>query len=60
MSVEEWIDEARIRARLCWRDETTQHLIMEPALVETIAQAIAAWMETAATYAKNADYWREK
>ena len=60
MSDNEWIDEARIRARLCWRDETTQHLIMEPALVEVIAQAIASWMETAATYSKNADYWRGK
>ena len=60
MSDNQCIEEARIRARLCWRDETTKHLIMEPALLEVVAQAIAAWMETAATYAKNADYWREK
>ena len=60
MSDNQWIDEARIRARLCWRDETTKHLIMEPDLVEIIAQAIASWMETAAANSKNADYWQGK
>ena len=60
ISDNQWIDEARIRARLCWRDDTTKHLIIEPAIVEVVAQAIASWMKTAATYSKNADYWRGK
>ena len=60
MNDDQWIDEARIRARLCWRDETTKHLVMEPALAEVVARVIASWMETAATYAKNADYWLGK
>jgi hypothetical protein len=33
---------------------------MDADLAEAVAQRIAAWMETAAMYARNAAYWRSR
>lgn len=60
MSDNKWIEEARVVAARCWCNETTKHLIMDPALAEVVARIIASWMETAAMYSKNTDYWRGK
>ena len=53
-----WIEEARELAAQCWCDEETKDREMDPVLAEAIAKRIADWMETAALYAKNADYYR--
>jgi len=54
-----WIDEARVIASQCWCAPETEDIIMNPALAEIFAQRIAAWMEEAALYQKNSDYWRD-
>ena len=53
-----WMDEARQIAAQCWGDEETKGKVMDPALAEAVAKRIAVWMETAAQYAKNTDYYR--
>jgi hypothetical protein len=53
-----WIEEARAAAAQCWCDETTKHLVLDPALAEAVARRIAAWMDTAAQHARNEEYWR--
>lgn len=55
-----WMDEARQQAAQCWCDETTKHLVMDPALAEVIARHIAVWMDTGAQHARNESYWRER
>lgn len=45
-------------AAQCWCDATTEHLVMEPALAEAFARRLAAWMVTAAQYARNVAFYQ--
>jgi hypothetical protein len=54
----EWMDEAREIAAQCWCDPETQDRGMDVVLGEAFAKRLAHWMETAAQYARNADYYR--
>lgn len=54
----DWIEEARYLAAQCWCDEETSNIEMDPRLAESVARRIAAWMDTAAQYARNEEYYR--
>jgi len=54
----DWLPEARVRAAQCWCEPETSGIEMDVRLAEAVAKAIAGWMQEAAQYAKNADYWR--
>ncbi len=58
MSREQWMPEARAMAAQCWCDDETKHIVMDTALAEAIAKRIAAWMDTAADFARNEDFYR--
>ena len=51
------IEMAREMAAQCWCDDETKHLVMEPALAEAVARRIDSWMEIAAEYARNAEFY---
>lgn len=51
--------EARKLAAQCWCDEETSGTEMDVVLAEAVARRIAAWMDTAAQMARNADYYRD-
>jgi hypothetical protein len=53
-----WIEEARAMAAQCWCDPETSDREMDVVLAEAVAQRIAGWMDTAAQYARNEDYYR--
>ena len=53
-----WIDEARQIAAQCWCEEATSGKTMDPELAEAVAQKLATWMDTAAEYARDADFYR--
>lgn len=57
--METWMEEARHIAAQCWRDNETKHKEMDSDLAEAMAKRIAGWMEIAAQYAKNSDYYRD-
>lgn len=44
-------------AAQCWRDPETSDRVMDVALAEAVARRIAGWMDTAAQYARNADFY---
>lgn len=56
-TIETWMPEARAQAAQCWCDEETKDREMDVVLAEAIARRIAAWMDTAAMYGRNAAYW---
>ena len=45
-------------AAQCWCDETTKGIVMDPVLAESVARRIAAWMDTAAQFSRNQEYYR--
>lgn len=53
-----WIGEARQIAAQCWCDDETKDRVMDAALAEAVAKRIAAWMDTAAQFARNEDFYR--
>lgn len=53
-----WMGEARMSAAQCWCDEATSGREMDPQLAEAVARRIAAWMDTAAVFARNEDFYR--
>lgn len=57
MSDSAWIGEARQLAAQCWCDPETSDREMDVALAEAVARRIAAWMDTAAEYARNQEYY---
>ena len=57
-TVGDWIEEAKGIAAHCWLEPETSDLVFDPALAEVIANRAAAWMDTAAQYARNAAYYR--
>lgn len=59
-TIKTWLPEARVQAAQCWCDKTTSGKEMDVALAEVIARKIAVWMNTAAQYARDAEYWRER
>jgi hypothetical protein len=56
----DYMPEARQLAAQCWCDPETSDRVMDPTLAEAVARRIALWMETAAFYSRNEDYWRER
>lgn len=54
----DFMDEARQLAAQCWCDPETSDKVMDPALCEAVAKRIAAWMDTAAQFARNEDFYR--
>ena len=53
-----WMGEARQLAAQCWCDPSTSDREMDPELAEAVARRIAAWMDTAAMFARNEDFYR--
>lgn len=53
------LEEARAIAAQCCCDSKTKNLEMNSTLVENVAQQIANWIETAAMYGRNANYYHE-
>jgi hypothetical protein len=54
-----FIQEARQQAAQCWCDPETSHITMDPLIAEAVAVRIAGWMETAAQFCKNTEYYRD-
>ena len=54
----DWMEEARGLAAQCWCDKETEHMEFDAVLAEAVAKRIANWMETAAQYHRNTDYYR--
>jgi hypothetical protein len=52
------IELARLIAAQAWCDEETKHLEMEPNLCEAFAMRLAGWLETAAQFDRNANFYR--
>lgn len=55
-----WWDEAMVSASQIWCDEETKDIQMDARLAKAAAKRIAMWMESAAMFCRNADFWREK
>lgn len=53
-----YMEEARMIAGAVWCDEETKDKVMDPELAEAFAKRLATWMETAAMFSKNADFYR--
>ena len=56
--MEQHMEQARMLAAQCWCDEETSSTEMDATLAEAVARRIAAWMETAAQMARNAEFYR--
>lgn len=49
---------AREMAARCWCDKETEHLEMNAVLAEAFAKRLACWLESAAQFSRNADFYR--
>ena len=58
MAIEDYMDEARGLAAHSWCDDETSHLVMIPELAEAVARRLAAWMDNAAEFCRNMQYYR--
>ena len=58
MSIDQWMPEARALAAQCWCDKETEHKEMDSVLAEAVAIRIATWMDTAAQFARNEEFYR--
>jgi hypothetical protein len=56
--MEKFMEEARMIAAQCWCDDENKKTEMDAALAESFARRIAAWMDTAAMFSRNADFYR--
>ena len=54
-----WSKEALEAAAQCWCDPETSGKTMDVVLSKAIAKRIEQWMDTAAQYARDSDYYRE-
>jgi hypothetical protein len=45
-------------AAQCWRDVETKHIEMDSALAHAFAKRLEQWMDTAAQFSRNADFYR--
>lgn len=54
----DWMDEAREVAAQLWCDKRVENRVMDTEFAEVIAEKIAGWMEIAAQYSRNADFYR--
>ena len=59
MSIDVWLPEARQIAAQCWCDPETSKTVMDGVLAESVARRIAAWMDTAAEFARNMEFYRD-
>lgn len=55
---ERHMETARQLAAQCWCDKETEHIVVEPVLVEAVAKRIAMWMESAAQFSDGSTYYR--
>ena len=53
-----WIEQARELAAQAWCDPETSHIEMNTVLAEAVAKRIVCWIDTAAQYARNVDYYK--
>ncbi len=53
-----YIEEARQIAAQCWCDDETKHIEMDIVLAEAVAKRIAAWMDSAAQFSRNEEFYR--
>ena len=53
-----YLEEARQIAAQCWCDDETKHIEMNVALAEAVAQRIAAWMDSAAQFCRNQEFYQ--
>lgn len=56
-TIETWMPEARQFATQCWCDPETSDRIMDTELCEAVARRIAVWMDSAAQFGRNADFY---
>ena len=54
----DWMPEARIEAAGCWSD--VGHVEVDTRLAEVFARKLAGWIQTAALFSENSDYWRAR
>ena len=54
----DFMDEARQCAAQCWTDDQTSSIEMDVRLAEAVAVRIAGWMDEAARYAKDMEFYR--
>ncbi len=57
-TLETWMPEARQIVAQCLCDEETKGIEMDTRLAEACAKRIAAWMDSAAQFARNEEYYR--
>lgn len=55
----ERLREAREIAARAWCEPLTERIPMDPALAEEFANILAGWIETAAQFARNSDFYRD-
>jgi hypothetical protein len=53
-----FMNEARQLAAQCWCDKETENIEMDVRLAEAMARRLAAWMEDAARFSLNEQYYR--
>ena len=58
MNMEQYMEQARMIAAQCWRDDETSGKEMDATLAESVARRIAVWMQSTAQMADNADFYR--
>lgn len=59
MENSDFMQEARYSAAQCWCDDDTKNIEMDTRIAEAAARRIAAWMDDAARYARDAQFYRE-
>jgi len=52
-----YIEEARQIAAQCWCDDETKHIEMDAMLAEAVAIRIAVWMDSAAEFSRNQEFY---
>lgn len=54
-----FLPEARACAAQCWCTDETSDIVMDTRLAEAVAHVIAKWMDTAAQFSRNEEYYRD-
>ena len=59
MEISDFMEDARHQAAQCWCDDDTSGIVMDTRIAEAAARRIAAWMDDAARFARDAQFYRE-
>lgn len=54
----DWVSDATQMAALCWCEEATKDRVIDPELCQAFGKLLGGWMNAAAQYARNEEYWR--